>query len=778
MINSGLNSLIGPSTILTSVAQGVGSVPPGKVSSDLCLHQLKQGNWFQTQLAISLLIGSLSFLTFCYSRSRSTLTFAPRTHLSSHRHSNTHSIQNSSSGLLSWIIPTLKTPEREVLKIAGLDAVALLYFFKLGFYYFLTCTIFAFAILVPINIHENGTTEGVPPDPPPSQSQNSSSEKPHVDVQSFIFLDLHPRWSSLIGVVSIYHTTHLLFTYFFTFVLLKFLRITYNSCIALKPIFNLANCSSAPLRTVMIEHLPLHLRNDSALFEYFNEVLGMGVESAVVVKDVGSLVKLLDSRTKALLSLERAWTKWLGLEDDDISSQVITDRKRPTYRPSWLSLKQVDLIDHLTAEFQAADDLVRRRRSGKFRCMSSGFVTMKNFIDAQTVAQVIHWPKPEQANITLAPEPRDVYWSNLNISTTSLKIRNATVLFCMALLYGFWATPVSFLANLMSYESLKSLLGIEFVKLIEKSPTLKALLQNSLPTLAIIIFNALLPFLLEWLCTLQGFKSKSLIEYSLMKKYHLFLLITVLLIFVAVSTVSLLQEIRESPGQLIDKIARSLPGARFFFASYLMLQSLAIIPLQLLQLPNQITQIFYRFHSEMKNMSLEALCLGNVYPQALMAFTICITYSVIAPVILVFGMTYFGMAYLVYKYKVLNVYCRRIESQGRAWPIACNRIGWGMIIFQVFMLGLLSLRQAFMLSTLVIPLIMYTIHQITKLHSVYRKHSKFVPLSQIRECLKDRDREVDEEIDGKADNCESQVSSVFTGVLDTGNDQYSHPASE
>ncbi|CAH7683745.1 hypothetical protein PPACK8108_LOCUS17451, partial [Phakopsora pachyrhizi] len=51
--------------------------------------------------------------------------------------------------------------------------------------------------------------------------------------------------------------------------------------------------------------------------------------------------------------------------------------------------------------------------------MSSGFVTMKNFINAQTVAQVIHWPKPEQANITLAPEPRDVYVIFLFISSSS-----------------------------------------------------------------------------------------------------------------------------------------------------------------------------------------------------------------------------------------------------------------------------------------------------------------------------------------------------------------------
>jgi hypothetical protein len=84
----------------------------------------------------------------------------------------------------------------------------------------------------------------------------------------------------------------------------------------------------------------------------------------------------------------------------------------------------------------------------------------------------------------------------------------------------------------------------------------------------------------------------------------------------------------------------------------------------------------------LKNMHLEVLSLGTIYPQALLVFTMwglfpihqvhligltsffapppfllyCsgITYSVIAPMILVFGTIYFGMAYLVYKYKVLN----------------------------------------------------------------------------------------------------------------------------
>lgn len=670
---------------------------------------------------------------------------------------------------------------------------------------------------------------------------------------------------------------------------------TYLRFIDTKPIFSLAHHSSVPFRTVLIEKLPPHLQNDHALFEYFNDLLRFKVESVNVVRDVSGLIPLLRRRTDALIRLEQAWTKWLGnpvrgeaakdyhpeeefnrivyhpknpqptdsisisFNQVEPSSQDQSDENssahqtstshpslkqtstlpRPTFRPNWFSRKRVDLIDHLTTEFQQADELVQRRRKGNFRCQSIGFVTFKSYLDAQVLCQVNHWPKPGQAVISLAPEPRDIYWPNLTISRWALKIRNAVVLLSLGLLYGFWATPVTFLAKWMSYDTLVSILNPVVIKWIEKSSTIKALIQNSLPTLAIIIFNAVLPLLLDWLSAMQGFKAKSLIEYSLMKKYHLFLLITVFFIFVTVSTVSLLRDLRDNPGQLIDKIASSLPGARDFFISYLMLQSLAIVPLQLLQLPGQFFRGYYRLfgglhtprrHSELKNMHLEVLSLGTIYPQALLVFTIGITYSVIAPMILVFGTIYFGMAYLVYKYKVLNVYYRAFESQGQAWPIACNRIGWALVIFQIFMLGLLSLRQVFLLSTLVIPLILYTIQRLLKLESIYSKHSQFTNLSQLREAQQkeEEENEISEEesttnttsnslkvhrsrstfstrlrkssvtqsqtnlnvkrynredetlfIPGEnefTDNSEPPMSTVYWGILDTGRNRYAHPA--
>lgn len=44
---------------------------------------------------------------------------------------------------------------------------------------------------------------------------------------------------------------------------------------------------------------------------------------------------------------------------------------------------------------------------------------------------------------------------------------------------------------------------------------------------------------------------------------------------------------------------------------------------------------------------------GVVYPQAILIFTIIMLYSVVQPLIVIFGALYFGVAYVVYKYKLL-----------------------------------------------------------------------------------------------------------------------------
>lgn len=44
---------------------------------------------------------------------------------------------------------------------------------------------------------------------------------------------------------------------------------------------------------------------------------------------------------------------------------------------------------------------------------------------------------------------------------------------------------------------------------------------------------------------------------------------------------------------------------------------------------------------------------GVVYPQAILIFVMTLLYSVVQPLIVIFGAIYFGVAYVVYKYKLL-----------------------------------------------------------------------------------------------------------------------------
>lgn len=111
---------------------------------------------------------------------------------------------------------------------------------------------------------------------------------------------------------------------------------------------------------------------------------------------------------------------------------------------------------------------------------------------------------------------------------------------------------------------------------------------------------------------------------------------------------------------------------------------LAIMPLQLLELAVVIPRLFYKMfitrtprgysflpllstrfllsdtsivdHAELN--APPTLNLGTVYPQALLIFTLGLTYSIISPIILPFATLYFGLAYLVYKYRLLFVFCK------------------------------------------------------------------------------------------------------------------------
>lgn len=108
----------------------------------------------------------------------------------------------------------------------------------------------------------------------------------------------------------------------------------------------------------------------------------------------------------------------------------------------------------------------------------------------------MHASTPFELETCLAPEPRDIVWANIGRSTGTLRFRETIVLCSIALLFFFWVIPITGLASLLSYKEIKKTMPW-LGRLIDGNEKIRAIVQNSLPSVALITLNALLPFVLE-----------------------------------------------------------------------------------------------------------------------------------------------------------------------------------------------------------------------------------------------------------------------------------------
>ncbi|KZT54255.1 DUF221-domain-containing protein [Calocera cornea HHB12733] len=790
-----------------------------------------EGPWFQTQLVLSFSIGFASFLIFSFSRPRWPIAFAPRTKLQGFSPHEAHSQQS----FFSWILPTIRTSEFTILQIVGLDAAVLLNFLKMSFQLFTTCAILATLIVMPLNWRSNGGLDGGSDDTDwPSLNPDDPPGDPSPEARR--------SWLDLLNDASADTLVYFVFSYLFTGLALYFIHRNFQRFIRARQLFSLELVHSIAARTVMLTKLPHHLRGERTLANYF-EGMNLTVESVSICREVSAVRKLLEERTRVLLQLESMWSKYVGnpstvkpfdpsqnvrsdnapnvlvdVLEPDVEAQpnrlVIPHGSRPTMRPKWFS-KKVDALDYLENRFTELDEQVKNRRKfGKFKATDTAFVTFQTMSSAQVASQVVHAPHNGQSITVTAPEPRDVIWANMSYSQAARNVRELIVFGAMIVLLFFWVIPVTTLATLLSYKEIQKSapwLG----RLIDQSPRFRAIVQNSLPSVAVISFNALLPMILEGLSYVQGYKARSYIEYSLLKKYFLFLIINVVFIFLFTSTYfALFRDLADSPAKIPEKLANALTQgtARHFFLSYVILQGLGVMPLQLLNLGVLIPQLVFRaFISRTPRDYAELnappmINYGAVYPQAILIFIITLIYSVYQPMILIFGSIYFGISYVVYKYKLLFVFYKPYESRGQAWPITYVRLVLGVLLFQLFMTGIFTLQKSFVFSSLMAPLILYTLYWSWATFKEFEPLSSYVSLSSICEVqrgeptqdlpkLLEGDRvtrsqsnlhrrryaENDETLyvapaDDRTDYSQPPMSNWYYGVLNTGKRRYGHPA--
>ncbi|KAF9576796.1 hypothetical protein EC968_003303 [Mortierella alpina] len=731
----------------------------------------------KTQLAISLALGLGSFLAFCALRTRWPIIFAPRTKL------RRHTPPELSPKFFGWIMELVNIEESVVLDCVGLDAAMMLRFFTVSLRLFAMCMVPGILIILPVNNYS--TFDGRLPTDPDDDNDEYDPSLPDAEPRpgtSLLYLFTQFTFAWLFSLFTIYHLWH-----------------TYEGYIKERRKYLLKRHKAIVNRTVMVVGLPVHLQSDRALATFYESLQVGTVESAHVGRHVRKLKRLIEQRAYALRALELAYAKYYGnpskradydpdaiaaendkclehhhhhhsataattttasavglgenllhetghgnlpVSDERSSLVPRTDKfkERPSMRLGFMGIfgKKVDKIDHLREVFATLDKAVQKMRMSRvYAATSIGFVTFEDMQSAQILAQTVNTEETLTCETFLAPEPRDVYWDNLNLPPSEIAVRTVVVNVICFLLVFFWAGPVSMFSSFLNMDSLNKIFpGIS--RLASKSRILKSLIQGFLPTVGVIIFLTVVPWILLSLCRRQGMQSHSEIEQSLYNKYFTFILFNVVLVFTIVGTwAQAFDKVYHNLGELTLILAASLPRVAPFFVNYTILRGVGLFPLQLLQIRDVFGQVFQGFVSRTPRDYAEArappeLPYGVVYSHATLVFVIILIYSCIKPLILVFGALYFAIGILVFKYQVLYVYFHPHESSGQMWPMVYNRLTLGLVTFQLTMLGLFMLKQAYVFGVLLAPLPIGTVWFWYWTTATYKKTAKFVPLQQLR----------------------------------------------
>ncbi len=361
---------------------------------------------------------------------------------------------------------------------------------------------------------------------------------------------------------------------------------------------------------------------------------------------------------------------------------------------------------------------------------SGGFVTFTSLNRASTAMQIVHHREPYKMEVKHAPDPVDVYWANVGREHADLQIGSLISAAATAALCLLWTIPIAFLSSISSVEGLKSQFGwVEDA--IDAFPPLEPILQQIAP-LFVIIFNALLPIILEALSMLEGPVSAAVVQASTFSKLAAFMIIqTFFVSAVAGSLLTTIKEIVDDPWKGIDLLANALPAKSTYFVQLVFVktvvgfavENLRIVALVMALLRKCIGPRYtekqkrttyygirpladpspFSFASNMASVNVfffMVIFVSNLSScsfrliLSLTPFSIRKVYQVIAPITsYIVGLCFFVL-HPSFLHQFVYIYPTNPDSGGVIWLNFIRIIQTCMIIGQVTIAGLLGIKQA------------------------------------------------------------------------------------
>ncbi|KAJ6028234.1 hypothetical protein N7540_003810 [Penicillium herquei] len=726
-----------------------------------------------TQFVISFALGLGAFLSFCVLRPKWTELYAARRK----QRSSASRLPELPDTFFGWIPVLYRITDEEVLQSAGLDAYVFLSFLKFAIRLLLSVFLFAVTIILPVHLKYTGNS-GIP-----GWDDDDDDSSPGSNILARAIGALANNDKDPVTPITDppYLWIYVVFPYIFSGLAIYLLLQETNKIIHTRQTY-LGNQTSTTDRTIRLSGIPPDLESEDHIKDFVEGLRVGKVESVTLCRQWRELDKLIDERMKIIRELERAWTKHVGYKRRRRDSNGLPLTRQPPHPSSrsideaterahllsgserahvsgyanarprtriWygqfkLRFRSVDAIDYFEEKLRKIDEKIESAREKEYPPTGIAFVTMESIAASQMLVQAILDPHPMQMFARLAPAPADVIWKNTYVSRSQRMTRSWSITLIIGFLTVFWSVLLLPIASLLELETLHKFLP-SLAETLSEHPILKSLVQTGLPTLAFTLLTIAVPYLYEWLSHNQGMMSRGDVELSIISKNFFFSFFNLFLVFTVFGTASgfygfweNLRDTFKDAKTLALALATSLEGLNKFYINLLMLQGFGLLPFRLLEFGSvalyPLRFLGARTPREYAELTTPpTFSYGFSIPQTILVLIICIVYSVFPSswLICLFGLFYFTIGKLIYKYQLLYAMDHQQHSTGRAWPMICNRVYVGLVVYQLAMIGVLALRRSITRPLLLVPLLIFTVWFSYWFARTYEPLMKFIALKSI-----------------------------------------------
>eukprot|EP00898_Chlorokybus_atmophyticus_P005238 jgi/Chlat1/5715/Chrsp38S05527 len=616
-----------------------------------------------------------------------------------------------------WFKRIVSVTERDIEKRNGLDGVAFLRIFTWSLWFFLGAAIPCVFVLIPINATAGGISNGSSTGCKQAAASTSASltSTPEtrcasaVVTQSFDYISMANVPIGSVRLWAHWITTYLL-SFWAYYLLLRYYRKYADDCVRH---FSAGLPAAAPyaIRVGDSKSPPHGVSKGDYVRMFFERIYHGAVLDCTPVRDYDKAHAAAKKLNEAQIKFEKAAWK--------AEHALPKGQPRPTTRDGLLGLvgQKVDAVEfHRNKVAQLMTDLRSAQQEALGKEQSAAIVTFKTRLTASMASQSLHHSSESQWVTCPAPEPRDTYWSNLSMSTEMRGMRRLIIMCVFVAMLLFFMIPITAISALTTLDNLERL--APFLRPVTEKSVLRTFLQGFLPTVALLIFLALLPGICRKMSQFEGWWASSKIDRMGTSKLFYFMLINSWLGYtVSGSIFSNLKRMIDSPTSIPSLLATGIPQTATFFLAFVLLKALVVLPLELSRLIPVL--VFWLKIKFLAKTPREIAALYQPPPAPYLNFVanylffvlLGIMYMVIQPLMVVFVLYLFGAGLLVMRNQFLHVYTPKYDASGRMWPLIHRRICLLLGVWQLLMIGLFGLKRGWtggIGAVLLIPLPIFT----------------------------------------------------------------------